>query len=355
MALWGKTDTATNSPIWATAYVNETANSVNQAELYNNVTADAYITGATIGVFGVAPGEINTAGAAVGQVASVTVTAAGANYTSVPTVVFTGGGPTASGAAGTATLKFVTVVVGNNRGSGYTIGDTSNVSGGTFTTVAVANVISIATVAGQDETNFNNTPPNGTFAGGSDYDAADTITLSDGTVITVDVVAANVVTEFTVTTASTSGNTTDNITLTQSSSSGAGTGFTLTLGDANQSVWNVSIATAGVYSVLPTLNEAATANVTGAGTGLTLDLTAGVHAVTVTDGGANYTSAPAVSFTGGAGTGATATSALASEESKITSAGWVIRKKFGNRTQFETLVAMKSITGDGSDDSILPE
>ncbi len=40
----------------------------------------------------------------------------------------------------------------------------------------------------------------------------------------------------------------------------------------------------------------------------------------------------------------------------VAHAGWVVRKDRGNgRVQYETLVAMKTISGDGDDDTILPD
>ena len=49
-------------------------------------------------------------------------------------------------------------------------------------------------IVAQDETNYDSSPANdGTFAGGTGYAVSDTITLSDGSVITVDAVAAGVV------------------------------------------------------------------------------------------------------------------------------------------------------------------
>ena len=85
----------------------------------------------------------------------------------------------------------------------------------------------------QDETDYDGVGSNGVFVGGDGvggtaYVAADTITLSDGSLITVDVVDGDGdVTDFTVTT---SGGTTvtAGVTLTQSSTSGTGTAFTLT-------------------------------------------------------------------------------------------------------------------------------
>lgn len=82
-------------------------------------------------------------------------------------------------------------------------------------------------IAAQDETDYDGAGSNGTFAGGSGYVAADTITLSDGTVITVDTEVAGVVTEFTVTTSG--GEAVDvGVALTQASTTGAGVDFTLT-------------------------------------------------------------------------------------------------------------------------------
>ena len=101
------------------------------------------------------------------------------------------------------------------------------------------NIANYNTIAAQDETDFDGTGANGTFvggdgAGGTAYSPADTITLSDGTVITVGAVDGNGdVTQFTVTTISTSAFS-NGATLTQGSTSGTGTGFTLTPGGANQ-------------------------------------------------------------------------------------------------------------------------
>lgn len=80
--------------------------------------------------------------------------------------------------------------------------------------------------ATQDETSYDGVSPNGSFVGGTGYVVADTITLSDGSVITIDTVVAGVVTEFTVTTAGAL--TPVGIELTQSSTSGVGIDFTLT-------------------------------------------------------------------------------------------------------------------------------
>lgn len=57
MAQWGNTDDAANSVLWATTQVKLTPNTDNQANLYQNTTADAFISGITVGQFGVDAGE----------------------------------------------------------------------------------------------------------------------------------------------------------------------------------------------------------------------------------------------------------------------------------------------------------
>lgn len=211
-----------------------------------------------------------------------------------------------------ATMKAISATV-SAGGSGYhpTVSDTLTVSGGTSTTAAIFSISTVASVLSQTAANFNGAGNNGTFAAGTGYANGNTITLSDGTIVTVGTVGGGgEVSTFSITTISTTPHAASGDTLTQSSTSGSGTGFTLTLGTANQGVAAVTVGTAGVYSVLPS-NPAST---TGAGTGATLTISWGVNAVTVTDGGNNYASAPAVSFTGTGGTGATATAVLDGDE-----------------------------------------
>jgi hypothetical protein len=105
--------------------------------------------------------------------------------------------------------------------------------GGAVNITAGSGITASFILASQNETNYNGTGDNGTWvggdgAGGNAYVASETITLSDGTLITVDVVDGNDdVQDFTVTS---SGNTTVvlGVPLTQSSTSGTGTDFTLT-------------------------------------------------------------------------------------------------------------------------------
>ena len=53
MPMWGNTDDAANSTIYAPSQVNKTPNTVNQTALFGNTTANAFITNVSVGQFGV--------------------------------------------------------------------------------------------------------------------------------------------------------------------------------------------------------------------------------------------------------------------------------------------------------------
>lgn len=62
MALWKNTDDAANSVISAAAQFKLAPNTTNQTALFGNTTADAFITGATVGQFGVDTNEARANG-----------------------------------------------------------------------------------------------------------------------------------------------------------------------------------------------------------------------------------------------------------------------------------------------------
>lgn len=63
MAQWGNTDDAANSVIWGVSQLKLTANSANRDDLFGNTTADAFITGTTVGQFGAGVQEVQANGA----------------------------------------------------------------------------------------------------------------------------------------------------------------------------------------------------------------------------------------------------------------------------------------------------
>lgn len=203
MSQWANSDAASNSVLWAPTSVKLAPNSTNRDALYGNTTADAFISGATVGMFAInateSLGESN--------VVSVSVTAAGNGFTVRPTVVFSGGG--GSGAAGNTTAKVVAVALGGSGGgTGYVNAEVVTVNGGTGTSanVTIANtngsgvVTSVTLVAGQVgsytvlPTLANNAPTGGSGSGlalnlsiglntvtvsanGSGYTSAPTVTI----------------------------------------------------------------------------------------------------------------------------------------------------------------------------------
>jgi hypothetical protein len=199
------------------------------------------------------------------------------------------------GATATATMLPVVSMSVVAGGSGYSVADDAlTIVGGTFTEAAVAQVLTVGTVVGQDETTIV------TFTGGSGHVVSDVITLDDGTTITVDAVNTGAVTEFTVTTGSTSGQGSDGATLSQTGTDGSGINFDMTLTTASQSVFSanatqVSETAVGRYSVLPTDPVSHTG---GTGSGATFNMDWAVHSVTVTDGGVGYADVPVVSISG---------------------------------------------------------
>lgn len=64
MSQWKNDDSAANSVLWAVSQYNTPANSTTQAAFYGNTTADAFVTGATVGQFGVDVAEQAAARAA---------------------------------------------------------------------------------------------------------------------------------------------------------------------------------------------------------------------------------------------------------------------------------------------------
>lgn len=60
MPLWGTSDAASNSTLFALDQLNTTPNTANRTALFGNTTADAFITGLTVGQFGSDKNEVQT-------------------------------------------------------------------------------------------------------------------------------------------------------------------------------------------------------------------------------------------------------------------------------------------------------
>jgi hypothetical protein len=204
-----------------------------------------------------------------------------------------------------------------NGGKAYSNGDIITLNDGSTITVDAIS-LNASTVSGQTQTAFDATPGNGTFVGGDGvgpnaYVPTDTITLTDGTIITVNAVDVNGdVTDFVISSESTSGYPAGG-TLLQLSTTGSGTGFTLTTGANNENsfgdVEQFTIATATSFGAISTngYNATQTTVTPAAGVGFSLTLgtaNQGVFSATVSSGG-RYTTTPTnpVATTSLSGTG----------------------------------------------------
>ena len=65
MSQWGSNDAASNSVIWAPTSVKVAPTRTAANLLYGNTTADAYITGATVGMYGASAAEVTANGGGI--------------------------------------------------------------------------------------------------------------------------------------------------------------------------------------------------------------------------------------------------------------------------------------------------
>ncbi len=124
MSLWGKTDNAANSVLWGPVAVNKTPNTGNQTLLFGNTTANAFITGATVGQFGLDTSEMTASGNA--SVLSYVVTAGGSGYRANTTVTVSGNATANATTSAAGRVTAVNVVL---AGDGYVAAPTVVIAG----------------------------------------------------------------------------------------------------------------------------------------------------------------------------------------------------------------------------------
>jgi len=115
---WGSyANSAANSVLWGVVNAKLRANSVNQAAFFENTTPSAYITGVTLGQFGVEPSQMQTYNGPVDQ---VTITFSGSGYGAAnATSVISGGGGSGANVTFTTTTGRLSGYNINNGGSSY--------------------------------------------------------------------------------------------------------------------------------------------------------------------------------------------------------------------------------------------
>lgn len=283
MAQWGKNDAYTNAVMWAVTGFNATPNTgvgSNRQKFFDNVTPDAWVTGATVGQWGVDTTEM---GVGNGPVTQVIITNVGSGYTTGANAAITGGG-----------------------GSGANVSMVAN-STGKISSYTIAN-------------------------GGSSYETNPTIT-----------VPAPAATTFNANSAVTAG-------------AGGGANSVITLSSAGSFVANDPV----IYSVAS--GNTALSGLTSGSTYYIQFANATVVALAETYGGSRITLTKGLTESGHSLQGITATASAVvggAQNKGVTHAGWVVRKVGSGgragRVQYETLVAMGSISTDASDDTVLPD
>ena len=149
MSSWGKYDNAANAPYWATmtvptvnAAIAAAPTAANVALLYANTTANAYVTGQTVGLFSVSPhevqvAEVNPNEAKVSHVGWVLkTTGQGGRAGRVQTEVLVALSETLGPADGDGEIWANTYITLTNPTSGTVTSNTSNANSITFSTTA---------------------------------------------------------------------------------------------------------------------------------------------------------------------------------------------------------------------------
>lgn len=359
MAQWGNSDASSSSVLWAPTSVNKAPNSANRDALYENTTPNAFVTGETVGVFAV---DTTEAGVTNGSIISYTITNNGSGYRA--NAVVTVSGNATSNATANSTGR-ISAVNANTTGSGYT---------GTPPTVTIAapaaQTFNSNTALYKDATFNANTGVNGTTEyittgtahGFSNGDLVTYLVATGNTAIggltnntSYYVRYANSTTGLALSATATGANV--DLTATATSETGhtlrrVGQGFISIGTNVLQNGDKVTYSVAASNTKITELANGATYYVVGANTvGVKLSATSGGNAIVLT---------PGVSETGHSLTGETATAAavLSYTGHGATHAGWVLRTVGtggrAGRVQYETLVAMGSITGD-SDDTVFKD
>lgn len=136
MSLWSNTDANTGVPKFAPSLVNLGNSQTNSDLVYANTTADAFISGATIGVFAVAPNETD----GQGNVSTITVSTSGDSAYGLPAVTVTGANTTQATATVNVKITGVTIQL---AGTGYANGNTLFAHVGANTTSGVLTITNV--------------------------------------------------------------------------------------------------------------------------------------------------------------------------------------------------------------------
>ena len=114
---WGSyANSAANSVLWGVVNAKLSTNSVNRDAFFENTTPSAYITGVTLGQFGVEPSQMQVYNGPIDQ---VTITSVGSGYNANSLSSISGGGGSGANVSFTQVGGRLTSYTINNGGSSY--------------------------------------------------------------------------------------------------------------------------------------------------------------------------------------------------------------------------------------------
>lgn len=363
MAQWGATDDAANSVNWAPAQLKLPANTDNQANLYANVTANAFGINSKIGQVGVSVAEVQVES---GGLAVATVTFPGSGYSANASVTVSGNGTANALANSTGRISAVLIVDAN---TGYTASPTVTIDPPTAKTFNANTGLYM----------------DGTFNANTGVDnATEFITVSSNPFVNDDIVQylvaagntavtglANATLYYVVSANSTglklatsANGTAINVTASATSETGHTLrrfGFVEISSSVFQDNDIVTYLVAAGNTALTGLSNNTQYSVTGANSSGFYPAYTANGARVAANGSVTYL-VPGVSETGHSFTGETATASIsiAGGRKKGALPGWNLRTegvgRRAGRVHYECLVAMSSISGgDDSDDTLLPD
>lgn len=389
MPMWGRSDTNSNSVIWAPSQLNATPNTANRNALFGNTTSGAFVNNAVIGQFGVDATEVNVSN---GSLALTYVTSGGSGYGANAVVTLTFANGTTNATAVNSTVNStslagkVTSLTINAAGSGYTVNPVVGIAAPAAINIP-ANTTTIAVPAANSIT-ANSTGVNSAAdfilltSANSNYLAGNRVYYTvptNNTAITGLTANSYYYVSFANTTglklAATSGGANIDITASVLNETHTLTGDAsfIAVSTAN-SKWQ---ANDRLYYSVPTNNTAFGGLTGNSYYYVSFANTTGIK-ISSTSGGANLTFGAASIPTAGSpethtirGDTATGRVQVGGTFKGVAHAGWVLRTEGtggrAGRVQYETLVAMGSLgaqtaaygtpaaVADASDDTILPD
>jgi hypothetical protein len=130
MPLWGNNDATSNSCLFIGAYFNKAPNTANRDALFGNTSVNAFISGKTVGQFGVSTAEIANTGGESKKIAHPGWNLRTVGSGSITGIVITAGG------TGYANSNLLRVTATNGVNASATL--TTNATGG-ITTLTITN------------------------------------------------------------------------------------------------------------------------------------------------------------------------------------------------------------------------